>query len=173
MLQEKIVISCFTINNLVLNKLVANVTVPQHAWGPDFLPIYVSSSFRYIIVNDFNGSNTSITTQCTISNLFLWPSLPLGGPKIQSKGYFWHVSILSPVEKKQAKPIKKCLVVWNYECSPTIINPTGYTKKFNSLRKQWVTKKWYITQIYPFSIFLLFSLNADYHDTYFLKAPLS
>ena len=88
---------------------MANVTVPQHAWGPDFLPIYVSSSFRYIIVNDFNGSNTSITTQCTISNLFLWPSLPLGGPKIQSKGYFWHVSILSPVEKSKQNQSKNDL----------------------------------------------------------------
>ena len=89
--------------------LMANVTVPQHAWGPDFLPFYVSSSFSYIIGNDLNGSNTFITTQCTILNPFLWPSLPLGGPKIQSKGYFWHVSILSPVEKSKQNQSKNVL----------------------------------------------------------------
>ena len=87
----------------------ANVTVPQHAWGPDFLPFYVSSSFSYIIGNDLNGSNTFITTQCTILNPFLWPSLPLGGPKIQSKGYFWYVSILSPVEKSKQNQSKNVL----------------------------------------------------------------
>ena len=78
------------------------------------------------------------------------------GSKNSIKGLFLACLHSVSSRKKQAKPIKKCLVIWNYECSPTSINPTGYTKKFNSLRKQWVTKKWYITQIYPFSIFLLF-----------------
>ena len=33
----------------------------------------------------------------------------LGGPKIQSKGYFWHVSILSPVEKSKQDQSKNVL----------------------------------------------------------------
>ena len=38
------------------------------------------------------------------------PTLPtLGGPKIQSKGYFWHVSILSPVEKSKQDQSKNVL----------------------------------------------------------------
>ena len=49
----------------------ANVTVPQQAGGLDFLPIYASTSFRYIIICGLNGSKTFINTQCTISNHFL------------------------------------------------------------------------------------------------------
>ena len=48
-----------------------NVTVPQQAEGPDFPPVYVSTSFRYIILCGLNGSKTFMTTQCTISNHFL------------------------------------------------------------------------------------------------------
>ena len=51
-----------------VHSLMVNVTVPQHAGGPDFLPIYVSSSFKYLIIFELNGSKTFITTQCTISN---------------------------------------------------------------------------------------------------------
>ena len=35
-------------------------------------------SFRYIIIYKLDGSKIFITTQGTISNHFLWPSLPLG-----------------------------------------------------------------------------------------------
>ena len=94
-------------NNVETHK--ANVTVRQQAGGPDFLPIYVSPSFRYIIIYKLNGSKTFITTQCTISNHFLWPSLPLGGPKIWSKGSFWHVSILSPREKSKQNQSKNVI----------------------------------------------------------------
>ena len=38
--------------------LEVNVMVPQHAGGPDFLPIYISPSFRYIVIYESNGSNT-------------------------------------------------------------------------------------------------------------------
>ena len=75
---------------------------------------------------------------------FVTPPTPRGS-KNSIKGLFLVYLHSVSSRKKQARPIKKCLVVWNYQCSPTIINPTGYTKKFNSLRKQWVTKKWYIT----------------------------
>ena len=88
---------------------MANVTVRQQAGGPDFLPIYVSPGFRYIFIFELNGSKTFITTQCTISNHFLWPSLPLGGLKIWSKGSFWLVSILSPVENSKQNKSKNVL----------------------------------------------------------------
>ena len=52
----------------------ANVTVPQHAGKPDFLPICVSPSFRYIIVDGLDGSNTFITTHCTIPLFVTLPS---------------------------------------------------------------------------------------------------
>ena len=110
-------------------KSMANVTVPQQAGGPDFPPIYVSTSFRYIIICGLNGSKTFMTTQCTISNHFLWSSLPLGSLKIWSKSFFWLVSILSPVENSKQNQSRN---VFSYDFSSS---PIGYTKKINLVSK--------------------------------------
>ena len=146
---------------------MANVTVPQHAWGPDFLPFYVSSSFSYIIGNDLNGSNTFITTQCTISNPFLWPFLPLGGPKIQSKGYFWYVSILSPVEKSKQNQSKNVL---SYEIMsfPRPVSIQQHTQKnLTHYANNKLPKNGKYIRFTPSRFFCFFSLKAEYHYIYF------
>ena len=52
---------------------------------------------------------TYLTTWITLPNHFLWPPLPLGGPKTWSKGSFWHISILSPGEKSKQNQSKNVL----------------------------------------------------------------
>ena len=88
---------------------MATVTIRPHALGPEFLLIYMGSSFRYVIAYGLNDSKTFVTTQCIISNHFLWPPLSLGGPKIWSKGSFLHVSILSPREKSKQNQSKNVI----------------------------------------------------------------
>ena len=144
-----------------------NVTVPQHAGGPDFLPIYVSPSFRYIIIFELNGSKTFITTPCTISNHFLWPSLLLGGLKIWSKGSFWLVSILSPVEN--SKQIKsKNVLSYDIMSFHWHLSIPQYTQKIsthysnNKLSKNGVNIKFPLPRFFCF-----FSLEAEHYDIYF------
>ena len=145
----------------------ANVTVRQQAGGPDFLPIYVSPSFRYIIIYELNGSKTFITTQCTISNHFLWPSLPLGGLKIWSKGSFWLVSILSPVENSKQNKSKNVLSydIMSFHWPLSI---PQYTQKIsthysnNNLSKNGIKIKFS-----PPRFFCFFSLKAEHYDIYF------
>ena len=147
--------------------VLANVTVPQQAGGPDFLPIYVSPSFRYIIIYELNGSKTFITTQCTISNHFLWPSLPLGGLKIWSKGSFWLVSILSPVENSKQNKSKNVLSydIMSFHWPLSI---PQYTQKIsthysnNNLSKNGIKIKFS-----PPRFFCFFSLKAEHYDIYF------
>ena len=146
---------------------MVNVTVPQHAGGPDFLPIYVSPSFRYIIIFELNGSKTFITTQCTISNHFLWPSLLLGGLKIWSKGSFWLVSILSPVEN--SKQIKsKNVLSYDIMSFHWPLSIPQYTQKISThysnkrLSKNGVNIKFSLPRFFCF-----FSLKAEHYDIYF------
>ena len=146
---------------------MANVTVPQHAWGPDFLPIYVGPSFRYSIINELNGSKTFKATQCTISNHFLWPSLPLEGLKIWSKGSFWPVSILSPVEN--SKQIKsKNVLSYDIMSFHGPLSIPHYTQKNsthhsnNKSSKYGVNIKFSLPQFFCF-----FSLKAEHYDIYF------
>ena len=146
---------------------MANVTVPQHAWGPDFLPFYVSSSFSYIIGNDLNGSNTFITTQCTISNPFLWPFLPLGGPKIQSKGYFWYVSILSPVEKSKQNQSKNDLSYAIMSFYQAVSIPQGTQKNSTHYTNKKLPKIGIQIKFTTPHFFCFFSLDPEYYDIYF------
>ena len=148
-------------------RYVVNVTVPQHAVGPDFQPIYVSPSFRYIIIFELNGSKTFITTQCTISNHFLWPSLLLGGLKIWSKGSFWLVSILSPVENSKQIKSKNVLSYDIMSFHRPLAFPQ-YTQKIsthysnNKLSKNGVNIKFSLPRFFCF-----FSLKAEHYDIYF------
>ena len=50
--------ACKNRNKLTSYFSQANVTVPQHAWGPDFLPIYVGPSFR--LASTHVGCNTHL-----------------------------------------------------------------------------------------------------------------
>ena len=156
-----------------LTGYLANVTVPQHAWGPDFLPIYVGPSFRYSIINDLNGSKTFITTQCTISNHFLWPSLPLEGLKICSEGSFWRVSILSPIrnsKQNQSKNVASYDIMSVYQLvsipQDTQKNSTHYS--INKLSKNGIKIKFT-----PSRFFYFFSLKIECYDIYLIKPHLS
>ena len=147
--------------------LKANVTVPQQAGGPDFPPIYVSTSFRYIIICGLNGSKTFMTTQCTISNHFLWPSLPLGGLKIWSKSFFWLVSILSPVENSKQNQLRNVFFYDFMSFHHLVVvpldtqkNSTHYWNK--ELSKNGVNIKFSLPRFFCF-----FSPKADHYNTYF------
>ena len=147
--------------------LLANVTVPQHAWGPDFLPIYVGPSFRYSIINKLNGSKTFITTQCTISNHFLWPSLPLEGLKICSKSSFWRVSILSPVRNSKQNQSKNVasydiMSVYQLVSIPQDIQKNSTHYSINKLSKNGIKIKFT-----PSRFFYFFSLKIECYDIYF------
>ena len=74
-----------------------------------FLVILERKKRRVGILNPFSAHSMSATTQCTISNLILWPPLPLGGQKIWSKGSFWYVSNLSPEERSKQNQSKNVL----------------------------------------------------------------
>ena len=80
------------------------------------------------------------------------PPTPRGSKNLV-KGLFLACLHSVSKRKKQAKPIKKCHIIWYYEFTWTSTNPSGCTKKFNSLLKQKVIKKWCINQIYRSSIF--------------------
>ena len=152
---------------------MANVTVPQHAWGPDFLPIYVGPSFRYSIINELNGSKTFITTQCTISNHFLWPSLPLEGLKICSKSSFWRVSILSPVRNSKQNQSKNVasydiMSVYQLVSIPQDIQKNSTHYSINKLSKNGIKIKFT-----PSRFFYFFSLKIECYDIYFFKPHLS
>ena len=124
-------------------------------------------------MNESNGSKTFITTQCTISNHFLWPSLPLEGLKICSKSSFWRVSILSPVrnsKQNQSKNVASYDIMSFYQLvsipQDTQKNSTQYS--FHKLSKNGIKIKFT-----PSRFFYFFSLKIECYDIYFLKPHLS
>ena len=152
---------------LMRKRVEANVTIRPHALGPVFLLIYTTPSFRYIIVCRLNDSKTFVTTQCTISNHFLWPSLPLGGLKIWSKGSFWLVSILSPVENSKQNKSKNVLSydIMSFHWPLSI---PQYTQKISThYSNNKLSKNGIKIKFSPPWFFCFFSLKAEHYDIYF------
>ena len=142
--------------------LLANVTIRPHALGPVFLLIYTTTSFRYIIVCRLNDSKTFVTTQCTISNHFLWPPVRLGGLKIRSKGPFWHVSILSPGKKSkqnQSKNVSSYDIMSFHRLVP---NPQDTQKNSTHYWNNKLSKNSMETYFFAHRFFCFFSIDAEY-----------
>ena len=158
------------IHPLQKEKNPSPVTFRPHTLGPVFLLLYISPSFRYMIVCSLNDSKTFVTTQCTISNHFLWPPVHLGGLKIRSKGSFWHVSILSPGEKSKQNQSKNVSSYDIMSFLQLVPNPQDTQKKSTQYRNNKLSKNGVEIKFPAHRFFSFFSLKAEYYDIYFFKA---
>ena len=120
--------------------------------GPTFCqPTLAQASDKWLYIDWMDIHNYPVHN---FKPYFVTPLL-LGGFKFGQRALVG----MSPIclQKEEAsKTNKERLLLWFYEFSSTSTSPTGYTKEFNSVSKQQVTKNWYIIQIYPSSIYLLF-----------------